>query len=154
MQNTATCCKPLASSKWIQKTARETQGEGMMGGTQIQRNYFGFWKSQSPRLSLREYAQKVSLLVLLLSRYLQLLCKTLAGWTFGYSYVTFLCKYSCLWMAKATKRRWQPKYCRLFLFSQGVEHLSQRREKSWAFLCPAYVIAGYSNLMKRTSAGV
>lgn len=40
-------------------------------------------------MSLREYAQKIPLLVLFLSRYLQLLCKILAGWTFGYSYVFY-----------------------------------------------------------------
>ena len=51
----------------------------MIGGTQIQRNYLGFWKFQSPNLSLREHAQKVSLLVLFLSRYAQLLCKILTG---------------------------------------------------------------------------
>lgn len=60
-----------------------------MGGTQIQRNYFGFLKSQSPKLNLRNYAQKVHLPVLFLVRYLQLLFKILTGWIFGYSYVSF-----------------------------------------------------------------
>lgn len=51
----------------------------MIWGTQIPRIYFGLWKYQSPKLSLKEYAQEESLFVFFLSRCLQLLCKTVAG---------------------------------------------------------------------------